>query len=290
MVGVGVVGLLGLAVIWVQYLMGKNDQQTAGPVSPPLSKMDKSGAEKAEQEELKRLRQQLEEERRKLEELRAAEEQRRQEEEQRRQREEAERRRQEEEERAAEEALREAALRQQIGAATFQAWRQLQAIETQTHNTTGDILRGKKQFPSEIFGSLASIWRGAASAYAQIDLTDVDPDLIAHVKQLIALYKEGASLFQELAVKIAEAEQVLQASVDLAKEASRYPEQQGSDAMALLGVIGAIGSVAGIDKIQKDFKPKVDDWWDRYHRQNNLEKALAQKLTERYGTTFIDAF
>ena len=283
-VGIGTLGLVVLAVLFGQAVWERNQRAIGGS---ELARRPSSHAEaRYPQEASTNLHVGLEEERRKLEELRrqyeemiAVEEKRRQEEEERRRREEEERRRKEEEARAIEEARQRQLLLQQMGRATSRAWRELQQVEAK--------IKGTEAPQSEIC-------RLAASQYAQIDLTGVDPDLVQHVEDLVAVYRDGINIWKAYEADMQQIEEAQELFLGIGAIAGAAAEPRNPQAGALAGGLmlglATLPAVAEAKKNVEDrHKSTLNQWWKRLNAVYQREEALASELGERYRTTFIDA-
>jgi len=283
-VGIGTLGLVVLAVLFGQAVWERNQRAIGGS---ELARRPSSHAEaRYPQEASTNLHVGLEEERRKLEELRrqyeemiAVEEKRRQEEEERRRREEEERRRKEEEARAIEEARQRQLLLQQMGRATSRAWRELQQVEAK--------IKGTEAPQSEIC-------RLAASQYAQIDLTGVDPDLVQHVEDLVAVYRDGIGLWESIEAELQQIEKGYELAVKFgalmgAAADSNNPEGAAAAFGLVTGLFGLPVVANALQKVEERYKASLERWSSRLNALFEREKQLATELSTRYGTTFIDA-
>jgi hypothetical protein len=275
-VGFGVCGLVILGILfatafWGHDSDGQSQSQLVDRSDANVGSLGETEGGEDLHPALEEERQKLEEARRQYEEMIAQEEKRRQEEE--------ERRRQEEEARAIEEARQRELLRRQMGAATLRAWRELQQVEATVNGMEGNM---------------SEICRTAASKYAQIDLTDVDPELSEHVQDLVTLYRDGIRLWEAFEGEMKEIEKVFQGVVGLGAAAGIGLDAQNPQAGAVAG--GLLVGLAGLpavaeakQEVTKRYKSSLDKWWSRLNTLQNREQALASELSDRYGTTFIDA-
>lgn len=282
-VGAGGLGVLLIAALFLSALWPRASEVSSGGSVPSARAMARiaipsQSSTLSEVAGLEQERQKLAEVRRQYEELIAAELKRHEEEEERRRQEEEERRRKEEEARAIEEARQRELLRRQMGAATLRAWRELQQVEATVNGMEGNM---------------SEICRTAASKYAQIDLTDVDPELSEHVKDLVTLYRDGIRLWEAFEGEIKEIEKVFQGVVGLGAAAGIGLDAQNPQAGAVAGglLVGLAALPAKVEaegEVKKRYKSALDNWWGRRNALNQRESTLASEFSQRYGTRFID--
>lgn len=142
-------------------------------------------------------------------------------------------------------------------------------------------------------GNMSEICRTAASKYAQIDLTDVDPELSEHVKDFVTLYRDGIRLWEAFEGEIKEIEKVFQGVVGLGAAAGIGLDAQNPQAGAVAGglLVGLAALPAKVEaegEVKKRYKSALDNWWGRRNALNQRESTLASEFSQRYGTRFID--
>jgi ribosomal protein L37AE/L43A len=283
-VGAGGLGVLLIAALFLSALWPRASEVSSGGSVPSARAMARiaipsQSSTLSEVAGLEQERQKLAEVRRQYEELIAAELKRHEEEQERRRQEEEERRRKEEEARAIEEARQRQVLLQQMGSATSRAWRQLQQVEAK--------IRGTEAPQSEIC-------RLAASQYAQVDLTGVDPDLVQHVQDLVAVYREGIGIWESIEAELRQIEKGYQLAMGFgalmgAAADSENPEGGAAGFGLLTGLLGLPVVADAIQKVEERYKASLEKWSSRLNGLFEREKYLATELSSRYGTTFIDA-
>ena len=275
-VGFGVCGLVILGILFATAFWGHDSdgQSQSQLVDRSDANVGSLGGTEGGEDlhpALEEERQKLEEARRQYEEMIAQEEKRRQEEE--------ERRRQEEEARALEEARQRELLRQQMGTATLRAWHELQQVEAS--------IKGMQ-------GKQSGICRAAASNYAQIDLTGVDPELSQHIQSLVAAYRDGIGLWEAFEGELEKIDKAMELALGVgaavgAGSDARNPQGGAVAGGLLFGLAGLPAVAEAKQEVTKRYKSSLDKWWSRLNTLQNREQALASELSDRYGTTFIDA-
>jgi len=144
----------------------------------------------------------------------------------------------------------------------------------------------------------SEVCRQYAYAYASIDLEDVDPALVKHIKDCVEVNQAGASLnqaiendmitFQKEAATTAELSGLLGGLLAYAATEDQDASQQG----------GAIAQTLAGAAMQDDVKNRLKAKWngpcEKYQAIFkdicDRDKTLADELTKKYGVQFIDAF
>ncbi|GEM_PF-6310513 len=129
--------------------------------------------------------------------------------------------------------------------ATLKAWDEMQNIDVASITTT----------PS------SATFQQMANLYGRIDLSEVDPILITHINESIAIYIEAINLHMAYET---EALQIQQAWIDDWQK--QYSYQQ----------------------LQVKYQPYFFNLGQKLVEINNRDKTLARKLTEKYDVAFVD--
>lgn len=163
---------------------------------------------------------------------------------------------------------------------TREAWQGLQDADAELGRKTE--LKGSQRF------------RDQSYLYARIDLENVDPILVKHLKDSIEVCQQGAALLSRIESDVAENQRNANAATGIgALFGALMGEDPDSGALAggiLGGLAGEAMKSGKIDELKRKYEAQVERQRAEYNRVCDNDKVVAEQLTRKYGVPFIDAF
>ncbi len=154
--------------------------------------------------------------------------------------------------------------------ATLQAWNDLQEAD----NEASKKRREENSLPSQYFHESAYL-------YGRINLENVDPILVEHIKNSIATFNEGNSVFSELETEISNIQAKSQKIVE-------YGQQTGAPVAGR--IVADEYSQKELDKLKEQKADLLKSYAERARNTAEMDKTVGAKLKQRYNIEFIDRY
>ena len=176
---------------------------------------------------------------------------------------------------------------------TLEAWQALQRVDGETDSS---LLPELDPTDLRTIPPYIRHFREIATGYSQIDLTDVDPLLAGHIEESISVHVGIARAFEGYYSDLAQLANRLQRDVDSARRFGNFlgGEDAGSAGADIMEFLVRAGSDEEIKQqvqgILANHREELLDALNELRETAASDKEIADKLTRKYSTRFIDVF
>ncbi len=164
--------------------------------------------------------------------------------------------------------------------ATIQAWNDLQEA---------DNIASKKR---EEGSTTSQYFHESAYLYGRINLENVDPILVDHIKNSIETFNEGDSVFSEIEQEVAKIEANSQRIIEYGRQvgASQIPEQ-GAEKGELAGrEVANDWAQKELAKLKEKKADMLSQFAEKMRKTAQMDKTISSKLKEKYNVEFLDRY
>jgi hypothetical protein len=172
---------------------------------------------------------------------------------------------------------------------TMEAWQAIQKADGEAQDSLSSTPDFQKSTTIQPYFQALN---RTATAYSQIDLTDVDPLLANHIAEGINAYVSYAAALKSYYLDLSKLAEDLNQNVEVAR---RLGKSVGSSSGADIAEI--LARLASDEDVKKKMTSIVDkhstnilEAKAKFEAVGKADQVVAKQLTEKFGTPFLDAF